>query len=80
MGLSEEELFMIFSDWLTEDLLHEVENNKTILHGLSSPHLMQALNEFQSNPQQAMEKYGNNPEVQKFFKEFCTLLGKYVHT
>ena len=39
---------------------------------------MQALNEFQSNPQQALEKYGDNPEVQRFLKEFCALLGKVL--
>ncbi|KAK2162369.1 hypothetical protein LSH36_100g12082 [Paralvinella palmiformis] len=69
--------FLQNKDWVTEDLLHKVENNGTLLHGLSNPHFMQALNEFQSNPQQALEKYGDNPEVQRFLKEFCALLGDH---
>jgi len=36
---------------------------------------VQAIAEFQANPQKAMQKYGDNAAMQAFFQEFCTLLG-----
>jgi len=37
---------------------------------------IQAIGEFQQNPQTAMAKYGNNKEVQEFFADFCKIMGK----
>jgi hypothetical protein len=68
--------YLPFTDWVTEDLLGKVQNNETLLRGMSNPHFMQALAEFQSNPQAAMAKYQDNPEMQKFLKDFCGILGK----
>lgn len=42
---------------------------------MSDPRFMQAITEFQTNPQEAMVKYGNDKEIQLFLKEFCGLLG-----
>jgi len=36
---------------------------------------MQAINEFQANPQAAMHKYRDNAAMQAFFRDFCALLG-----
>jgi len=36
---------------------------------------MQAIAEFQANPQAAMQKYGDSAAVQSFFLQFCALLG-----
>jgi len=36
---------------------------------------VQAIAEFQANPQAAMQKYGDNAAMQAFFCEFCALLG-----
>ena len=63
------------TDWVTEDLLEKVQKNATVFKRLGDPRFMQAINEFQSNPKEAMEKYANNLEVQTFLKEFCGLLG-----
>lgn len=54
--------------------------NETLGKRLSNPMFMQAMNEFQSNPTDAMEKYQNNQEVQSFLREFCGLMGKYLLT
>ena len=38
---------------------------------------MMAINEFQTQPEKAAEKYKDNPEIQKVFKEFCGIMGMY---
>lgn len=36
---------------------------------------MKAIGEFQTNPREAMLKYGNNKEFMEGFREFCNLMG-----
>ena len=43
---------------------------------LTDPRYAQAVEKFQSNPQQAMLEYKDNQDVQQFFKDFCGLLGE----
>ncbi|KAK3098603.1 hypothetical protein FSP39_021130 [Pinctada imbricata] len=38
---------------------------------------MEAINMFQSNPSQAMERYKHDVEVQEFFKKFMGLMGEH---
>ncbi|KAI8498639.1 hypothetical protein Bbelb_238410 [Branchiostoma belcheri] len=44
---------------------------------MEDPRFQQALAKFQRNPALAMQEYGDNPEVQKFFTEFCSILGDH---
>lgn len=60
---------------MTEDLLEKVQKNETLSKRLGDPRFLQAVTEFQTNPEAAMEKYQNNPEMQLFLKEFCGILG-----
>lgn len=36
---------------------------------------MKAISEFQTNPREAMVKYGNNKEIMEGLQEFCMLMG-----
>jgi hypothetical protein len=38
---------------------------------------MAALSEFGSNPQEAMKKYGGNPEFRAILEEFSKTMGKH---
>lgn len=41
---------------------------------------MKAISEFQTNPKEAMIKYGNNKEVMEGLQEFCKLMGGQFQT
>ncbi len=69
---------MIKTDWITDDLLSNIEKNDLMMRRLQDPTFMQALAEFQTNPQAAMTKYGGNPEMESFLNEFCNLMGKLL--
>ena len=38
---------------------------------------MQAFSEFGSNPQEAMKKYGSNPEFKEMLTEFSKMMGSH---
>ncbi|ELU12371.1 hypothetical protein CAPTEDRAFT_228977 [Capitella teleta] len=64
--------------WLTEDLLKQVTSNPNLSKRLMDPTFMQAVTEFQTNPQAAMLKYQNNPEMQSFIRDFCRIMGNHL--
>ena len=67
----------ILLDWVTEYLLGKVQQNPTLMKRMADPTFMQALAEFQTNPNAAKVKYSNNQEMQKFFLEFTSILGNH---
>ena len=42
------------------------------------PEYKKIIGEFQTDPQGAMEKYKDHEDFQKFFREFCELMGKNI--
>ncbi|XP_064617638.1 uncharacterized protein LOC135481841 isoform X1 [Liolophura sinensis] len=64
-------------EWLTDDLLSQIQGNDLLARRLTDPVFVQAIGEFQSDPQGAMLKYQNNSEIQKFFKDFCGIIGDH---
>jgi hypothetical protein len=62
-------------EWVTDDLLSKVQSNELLIKRLSDPRFVEAIGEFQKNPERAKEKYKGNVEVLQFFTEFCGLLG-----
>ncbi|XP_045195278.2 uncharacterized protein LOC123550878 [Mercenaria mercenaria] len=64
-------------DWVTDDLLSKLEKNEKLAKRLQDPKFIQAIGDFQKNPTEALQKYGNNAEVQEFFKDFCGLMGDH---
>lgn len=69
--------FLQDKDWVTDDLLQKVTANDVLAKRLNDPQFVQAINEFQTNPQAAMAKYQSSPEVQDFLKEFCGVMGEH---
>ncbi|XP_035685804.1 uncharacterized protein LOC118422389 [Branchiostoma floridae] len=65
------------TDWVTEDLLKKIQSSSSLTSKMEDPRFQQALAKFQRNPALAMQEYGDNPEVQKFFTEFCSILGDH---
>lgn len=48
---------------MTNNFLSNVEKNDKIQKLFTNPEYMKAISEFQTNPKEAMMKYGNNKEV-----------------
>ena len=71
-----ESTIFCFSEWITDDLMEKVRSHPNLLKKMSDPKCMQAITEFQANPKTAMTKYNDNPEIQQFLKDFCSILGK----
>lgn len=46
------------------------------MKGFQNPSFMQAIAEFQTNPDEAKKKYANNKEVQEFMSNFCQIMGR----
>lgn len=57
--------------------MNSVQSNQKILGKLNNPQFMAAFAEFQTNPQAAAKKYGDNSEMKEFIQEFSGLLGNH---
>lgn len=60
---------------MTNNFLNNVEKNDKVQKLFTNPEYMKAISEFQTNPKEAMIKYGNNKEVMEGLQEFCKLMG-----
>lgn len=61
--------------WLTPDLLMNMQKNPALLQGLQDPEIMQAVALMQVKPAEAKLKYQDNEKVTKFFIEFAKVMG-----
>ncbi|OWF38905.1 uncharacterized protein LOC110465696 [Mizuhopecten yessoensis] len=64
-------------EWVTDELLENVQKNERLARRLQDPTFARALTEFQTNPQAAALKYQNNPEFQETFQDFCGIMGDH---
>jgi arsenate reductase-like glutaredoxin family protein len=62
-------------DWLTPELLEKIAKNPSLLKAFQDPQAMAAMSEFGENPQEAMKKYGDNPEFKEMLVEFSKVMG-----
>ncbi|RUS90601.1 hypothetical protein EGW08_001598 [Elysia chlorotica] len=76
-AMSEAKGLMDNQDWITDDLLTKIEKNGTLRKKFADAKFMQALEEFQKDPEGAMQKYKGNEDVEKFLLDFCGLLGDH---
>eukprot|EP00794_Sanderia_malayensis_P000304 gene304-932_t len=67
-------------EWITEDLLSKLQKNPKLFKQLQDPRFSQALASFQSNPQQSMLAFHNDPELQEFIRNFCAIMGEHFTT
>ncbi|XP_038059145.1 uncharacterized protein LOC119730362 [Patiria miniata] len=67
-------------EWVTDDLLSNVEKHPRLAKQLTDPRFASAVQKFQTNPHQAMQDYKDDTEVQQFLKDFSALLGDHFST
>lgn len=63
--------------WLTPELAQVFATRPDLLKGLQDPKVQDALQLMQSNPAEAKVKYGGDSEVEKYMKEFSTLMATH---
>jgi hypothetical protein len=64
-------------EWMTPDFLTKIATNPKLTKLFTNPEYMQAITIMQKNPQEAMQKYGNNPEFRELLIEFSTIMGQH---
>ena len=69
-------VYVCLLDWITSNLLQQIQGDETLAKRLTDPTFMAAITEFQTNPKGALEKYKNNAEVMQFLQSFCGLMGE----
>jgi len=63
--------------WVTPELLNAMQSRPDLLKGLSDPKMQQAMQLMQSDPEEAKRRFGNDPGVTSFLKEFSSLMGTH---
>lgn len=64
-------------EWLTPELLEKFQNHD-MLRYMSDPKFAAILTEFQTNPEAAQKKYGDNKQVMEFFRQFMGVMGQHL--
>ena len=65
--------------WLNQELLMKIAQNPNLMRCFMDPRFSTVIQEMQTNPQECLKKYGNNPEFSKFIKEFSSLMGDHFN-
>jgi hypothetical protein len=63
--------------WMTPDLLQKIASSPVLRKAFTDPRCQTAMSEMQTNPQEAMRKYGDNPEMRTFLQTFMKLMGEH---
>ena len=54
---------LLYSDWVTDDLLEKIEKDPVLSEAFKDPALTQALTQFQADPQRALAAAKDKPKV-----------------
>ena len=65
------------NQWMTPDLLQKIAANPLLRKGFMDPRCQAAMAEMQTNPQAAMLKYGDQPEMKAFLQAFMKMMGEH---
>ena len=65
--------------WLNQELLMKIAKNPNLMRCFMDPRFSTVIQELQTNPQECLKKYGNNPEFSTFIKEFSALMGDHFN-
>ena len=65
--------------WLNQELLMKIAQNPNLMRCFMDPRFSTVIQELQTNPQECLKKYGNNPEFSNFIKEFSSLMGEHFN-
>jgi hypothetical protein len=60
----------VLAEWVTPDLMSQLQSNPVIAQGLMSKKCSVALTLMQQDPQEAKRRFENDPEVSLFMREF----------
>ena len=63
--------------WLNQELLMKIAQKPNLMRCFMDPRFSTVIQELQTNPQECLKKYGNNPEFSNFIKEFSSLMGEH---
>ena len=65
--------------WLNQELLMKIAQNPNLMRCFMDPRFSTVIQELQTNPQECLKKYGNNPEFSNFIKDFSALIGDHFN-
>jgi len=65
--------------WLNQELLMKIAQNPNLMRCFMDPRFSTVIQELQTNPQECLKKYGNNPEFSNFIKDFSALMGDHFN-
>ena len=65
--------------WLNQELLMKIAQNPNLMRCFMDPRFSSVIQELQTNPQECLKKYGNNPEFSNFIKDFSALMGDHFN-
>ena len=65
--------------WLNQELLMKIAQNPNLMRCFMDPRFSTVIQELQTNPQECLKKYGNNPEFSTFIKDFSALMGEHFN-
>jgi len=65
--------------WLNQELLMKIAQKPNLMRCFMDPRFSTVIQELQTNPQECLKKYGNNPEFSNFIKEFSSLMGEHFN-
>ena len=64
---------------LNQELLMKIAQSPNLMRCFMDPRFSTVIQELQTNPQECLKKYGNNPEFSNFIKEFSALMGDHFN-
>ena len=63
--------------WMTPELMKKIAATPVLRKGFGDPRCQAAMAEMQTDPQGAMRKYGDQPEMKAFLMAFMKLMGEH---
>lgn len=64
-------------DWVTPDLVQVFQQNPVISRGLNNPKCQAAIQLMQRDPNEAKKKFGSDPEIDLFMREFGKVMAAH---
>lgn len=65
------------NSWMTPELLQKIAAKPILRKAFTDPRYQSAMTEMQTDPQAAMRKYADVPEIREFLQSFMALMGEH---
>ena len=66
-------------EWANAELFEKLAKNPRLLQAFTDPKYSHVMKEVGENPQQAMAKYGSNPQFRELMMEFSSFMGDHFN-